>query len=51
MKNIPWRQHQGKRYNPEEKLIEKEFFYSLIPIVSYKIEFLRLLPPHRLTIH
>ena len=39
VKNILGRQYQGKQYNLSTNAIEKEFFSSPIPFISYKVEF------------
>lgn len=39
MRNLIGRQYQGKRYNLKNRTIENHFFTSLVPFVSYKIEF------------
>jgi hypothetical protein len=39
VKNIVGKQYMGKMYNLEKQQIEKDFFTSAVPFVSYKIEF------------
>lgn len=39
LKNFVGNQYQGKKYNLQTGKIEDEFFTSIIPFVSYKLEF------------
>jgi hypothetical protein len=39
VKNLVGKQYMGKMYNLEERQIEKDFFTSPVPFVSYKLEF------------
>ncbi|SMO91928.1 CarboxypepD_reg-like domain-containing protein [Saccharicrinis carchari] len=39
VRNLIGQQYQGKRYNLKNNTVENHFFTSLVPFVSYKIEF------------
>ena len=38
-KNIIGREYRGKRYNLKTNTIEEEYFSSIVPFISYRIEF------------